>query len=191
MISTFRKLTSQTPGDLKASASRYATLPLAFLCLLLSACTGCTQLNDERIPSMAVNIDLGNQGIWNTYGVHAYGQYNYFIFTNSIRQPAGFSYTYNSATGYGGVLLIGGQNVFSGDMAPLAYDLSCPVERLPDVRVYIDNNTLDAVCPDCDSHYNVVEANGAPISGPAESMHYALTPYQCYATISGGYVIAR
>lgn len=165
-----------------------SVLLLMIICLSVSSCH---QLNDERIPLMAVNIDLSNQGLWNTYGVHAYGQYNYFIFTTSMRQPAGFSYSYNSATGYGGVLLIGGQNVYTGDMAPLAYDLSCPVERLPEVRVFIDNNSLEAVCPDCGSHYNVVEANGAPLSGPAQSMHYALTPYECYSTISGGYIITR
>ena len=158
------------------------------ICLLGSSCN---QLNDERIPAMAVYIDLSNQGLWNTFGVHNYGQYNYFIFTTSIRQPHGFAYSYNSATGYGGVLLIGGQNVYSGDMAPLAFDLSCPVERMPDVRVYVDNNTFEAVCPDCDSHYNVVEANGAPVSGPALHMHYALTPYDCYPTTAGGYVITR
>lgn len=157
---------------------------------ILLLMTGCHQLNDERIPAMAVNIDLSNQGIWNSYGTPGYGQYNYFIYTSSIRLPAGFPYSYYSATGYGGVLLITGQG-FSGDVEPLAYDLSCPVERQPDVRVYIDNNSLDAVCPECHSHYNVVEAGGAPISGPAESMHYALTPYSCYPTNTGGYVITR
>lgn len=162
-------------------------LPLLLLCV---AWTACHQLNDERLPAMAVNIDLSNQGIWNTYGVHGYGQYNYFIYTTSLRLPAGFAYSYASATGYGGVLLICGQG-YSGDVLPLAYDLSCPVERLPDVRVFIDNNSLDAVCPDCGSHYNVVEANGAPVSGPAEAMHYALTPYSCYPTNTGGYVVTR
>ena len=156
--------------------------------LLLSSCQ---QLDDERIPAMAVSIDLSNPGIWNTYGVHAYGQHQDFIFTSNLRKPAGFPYSYNSATGYGGVLLIKGQNVFTGDNGPLAYDLSCPVERLPDVRVYVDDETMEAVCPKCDSHYNVVGANGAPTSGPAVSMKYALTPYVCYPTIDGGYIITR
>lgn len=139
---------------------------------------------------MAVYIDLSSQGLWDTYGVEGFGQYNMFIFTSNTRVPAGFPYSYNSATGYGGILLISGQR-FSGDVQPLAFDLSCPVERLPNVRVYIDNNTLDAICPDCGSHYNVVEANGAPLSGPAEAMHYALTPYECYRARTGGYVITR
>ena len=140
---------------------------------------------------MAVNIDLSNQGVWNTYGVHGYGQFNLFIYNSSMRVPSGYPYTYNSATGYGGILLIYGQNPYSGEVGPLAYDLSCPVERLPDVRVYVDENSLDAVCPDCGSHYNVIEAGGAPLSGPAESMHYGMSRYECYPTTNGGYIITR
>ena len=139
---------------------------------------------------MPVNIDLSNPGLWATYGVHGYGQFNKFILAPNCIEPPGFSYVYGSATGYGGVLLICGQ-AMSGSIEPLAYDLSCPVERLPEVRVYIDFNTLEAICPDCDSHYDVVEANGAPTSGPAEAMHYALTPYSCYPTNTGGYIITR
>lgn len=157
-------------------------------CLLFASCH---QLNDERVPSMAVSINLDNQGVWNVYGVHGFGDYNIFIYTSSIRLPAGFPYTYNNATGYGGVLLIGGYNAYVGDLAPLAYDLSCPVERLPYVRVFVDNNTFEAICPECDSHYNVVEWNGAPISGPAKAMNYAMSHYQCYPTVNGGYVITN
>lgn len=152
---------------------------------------GCNQLNDERIPAMAVNINLSNQGTWTSYGVHSYGETNNFILTNTIRLPAGFPYSYNSATGFGGVLLIWGYNPYITDVGPMAFDLSCPVERQPDVRVYIDRETLEAVCPDCGSHYDVVENVGAPTSGPALANHYALTPYQCYPTNEGGYVIGR
>lgn len=162
-------------------------MTIGALCLLAG---GCNHLDDERIPAMAVSVDLSNQGIWNTFGVHGYGQYNYFIFRTDMRLPAGFPYTYNSATGYGGVLLIRGQS-FGGDVVPLAYDLSCPVERLPDVRVFIDNNSLEAVCPDCHSRYDVTEAGGAPTDGPAKAMHYGLTPYTCYPTNMGGYFITR
>ena len=151
----------------------------------------CEQLNDERIPLMAVSIDLSNQGLWDTFGVHGIGDYRKFIYTSKVRVPANFSYTYGSATGYGGILLIGGQNVYTGDVAPLAYDLSCPVERDPGVRVNVDNDTYDAVCPKCNSHYNVIEANGAPISGPAKDMKYALSPYNVYPTSNGGFFITQ
>lgn len=159
---------------------------LASLLVLVS----CNEVDDSTLPAVAVNVDLSNQGIWNTYGVHGYGEFQYFILAEGIREPEGFPYNSFSATGYGGILLICGQG-FSGDVEPLAYDLSCPVERLPYVRVYIDETTLDAVCPDCGSHYNVVEGNGGPRSGPAVTLQVALTPYSCYPTNLGGYYITR
>lgn len=157
--------------------------------LTLTLCS-CHQLNDERIPSYAVNIDLSNPGLWNSWGVAGFGDYNYFII--NLRWPIGFTYTYNSATGYGGVLLISGFNPATGDVGPLAYDMSCPVERLPDVRVYIDpeSETWEAECEECHSRYDVTGGLGAPVSGPALSMKYALTPYFCYP-VNGGYVITR
>ena len=158
---------------------------------LLLVVTGCRSINDDRIPRMAVNIDLSNQGIWNSYGVNGFGSFNTFILANGIVEPAGFPYIYNSATGYGGVLLIYGQNPYTTEVGPLAYDLSCPVERLPNVRVYVDLLTLDAVCPECDSHYNVIEAGGTPISGPAKEMNYAMSAYQCLGTVTGGYIITN
>ena len=169
-------------------SSLKALFLMAALCLSMASCH---QLNDERIPGLAVNISLDNQGLWNVYGVHGIGDFKEFIFNTTTREPRGFPYNYNSATGYGGVLLIGGQNAYTGDIAPLAYDLSCPVERLPEIRVYVDMNNFEAICPECDSHYNVVEWNGAPISGPAEKLKYAMTHYQCYATVNGGYIITN
>ena len=160
------------------------------LLLAAAAATSCHQLNDERLPVMNVSINLDNPGIWDAYGVHYYGQFNNFILATGIRLPAGFPYNSLSATGYGGVLLIYGQNAFTGDVGPLAYDLSCPVERQPDVRVYV-NADFEAVCPECGSHYNVTEAGGSPTSDPAKAMNYAMTHYQCYPSVNGGYVIVR
>lgn len=152
--------------------------------------SSCNQLDDERIPAYAVNIDLSNPGVWISYGVAGVGDYNYFILTQRV--PAGFPYTYNSATGYGGVLLVYGFDPSMGMPAPIAFDMSCPVERLPEVRVYIDPDSNDeAVCQECHSHYNVLDGIGAPVSGPAVKMKYALTPYSCYPVNNGGYIISR
>lgn len=165
---------------------RWLIVGLAAVCLC-----ACHQLDDQRVPNLKVNINLGDQGTWDAYGAKGYGDFNYFIFTTSIREPHGFPYTYNSGTGYGGVLLVWGQNPFTGDVGPLAFDLSCPVERMPDVRIYMDFNTLEAVCPECGSHYDVEEAYGAPASGPAQTLHYSLRPYQCFPTSLGGYIISN
>lgn len=150
--------------------------------------TGCHYLNDDRIPHMPVNIDLSNPGIWQSYGVEGVGEFDEFIIGNGVVKPSGFPYTYNSATGYGGVLLIGGQDPFTGDVGPLAYDLSCPVERSPEVRVKVDLTNLDAVCPECGSHYNVITLGGAPVEGIAKDLGYGLTRYRC-DRINGGYII--
>ena len=161
-----------------------------FACLVAGIILcACQPLNDERIPMMPVYIDLSNPGIWSTYGVFGFGDFRYFIMED--RDPPGFPYTYNSATGYGGVLLVGGQNAYTGEAGPLAYDLSCPVERMPDVRVFYDPNIMMAVCPVCRSIYDVVEAGGAPKDGPALGMHLAMTPYSVYGTNTGGVIISR
>lgn len=165
---------------------------IAALIAAAAMLTACDEVVDDRIPAMPVTILLSNAGSWNTYGVAAYGQYRYFI--KELRQPANFGYTDQTFTGFGGVLLIGGVDPFNGNtLAPLAYDLSCPVECKPDIRVAIDPQTLDAVCPVCGSHYNVTSAVGAPVSGvAADGKHkYGLQRYSCRRTSFGGYDILR
>lgn len=164
-------------------------IPAAIAGVLIAA--GCQTVNDSRIPAVPVYINLSNQGIWTTYGVSGFGDFNYFIFrSGSPIEPVGFNYLSTSATGYGGVLLIEGTDVFTGATGvPLAYDLACPVEKSPTIRVAIDPKTYDAVCPVCDSHYNVTTAPGAPVSNPALDLHYGLRRYYCHPTTLGGYII--
>lgn len=160
------------------------------LSLTVLLAVGCTKVDDERIPSMPVNINLADAGLWNVYGVSGFGISRRFV--RELGEPAGFSYNQNTYTGYGGVLLIGGMDPFdpSSD-APLAYDLACPVECRRDVRIYIDQKSLEAVCPECGSHYDVVMSGGTAVSGPAysHSPRYGLTRYQCLAAQLGGYII--
>lgn len=154
--------------------------------------SGCETVTENRIPSLPVHIDLSNQGLWNAYGVSGFGSFNYFVFqSGSAIEPSGFSYKSSSATGYGGVLLIEGVNPFEMDAqtVPLAYDLSCPVERSRTIRVRIDPTTYDAVCPVCDSHYDVTGAAGAPVAGPAVQHKYGLRRYYCHKTSLNGYII--
>lgn len=164
------------------------------LCGLIAiVCLGaCDTVVENRIPAMPVSIDLTNVGVWSTYGVSGIGDYNYFVnISGEERLPAGFPYKVNSATGYGGVLLIEGMDPFTLEtMTPLAYDLACPVERNRSVRVYIDEN-LEAVCPVCDSHYNVLTAGGAPTAGQALTgeKKYGLQRYVCSPSSYGGYYI--
>lgn len=158
---------------------------------ILAIAGGCETVNDSRIPAMPVNINLADNGMWTAYGVSGFGDFRYFIFSASApREPSGFPYTDRSATGYGGVLLIEGIDPFNDQaVCPMAYDLSCPVEKSPNVRVAIDVKTLEAVCPVCDSHYNVVSAAGSPVSGEAVTLRYGLKRYSCHAASTGGYII--
>lgn len=154
--------------------------------------SGCETIDNNRIPAVAVNLPIGDIGQWNTYGVAAFGQYRYFIREN--RTPSNFPYNETTHTGFGGILLIGGMDPFTAETnVPLAYDLACPVECKNNVRVAIDPNTLEAVCPQCGSHYDVVMTGGAPVDGPALTgeYKYRLQPYKCLPTASGGYIITR
>ena len=165
---------------------------LYVICMFVSLffLASCHEIDDERIPRMPVSINLTGAGLWNTYGVAGTGLSRDFIISEGL--PAGFPYTQGNATGFGGVLLIGGMDPFTSEPnVPLAYDLACPVERMPTVRVFIDPYNLDAVCPDCGSHYNVVTGGGSPLSGPALTgkPKYGLRRYQCLGGQAGGYYI--
>lgn len=160
--------------------------------VLLLAVSACNQVDDDRIPSLPVYINLSGPGMWNSYGVAGVGLSREFINFEGARSPSGFPYNANTYVGFGGVLLVGGMDPFTSQPnVPLAYDLSCPVERSQTVRVYIDPDNLDAVCPQCGSHYDVVVAGGSPVSGPAlTGKHkYALRRYVCDQANGGGYII--
>lgn len=164
---------------------------LALLSLILLTLAACDTVDDSRIPSMPVNINLSDPGMWNTYGVAGFGDFNYFVFQpDSPREPSGFPYNDMSATGFGGVLLIEGMDPFMLETSmPLAYDLSCPVEKSRTIRVVIDPRTYEAVCPVCDSHYDVTMGAGAPTAGPAVAYKYGLRRYYCHRTNTNGYLI--
>ncbi len=172
----------------KPSAIRPMAFAVAALALL--ALSACSKVDDDRIPSMPVAINLADAGMWNVYGVSGTGIHRRFI--KELGEPAGFTYTANTYTGFGGVLLIGGIDPFDGVTdQPLAYDLSCPVECKRNIRVAIDPANLEAVCPVCGSRYNVLSGGGTATSGEAyhHSPRYGLRRYQCIPGQLGGYII--
>lgn len=158
----------------------------AGMILLLSA--GCTTIDDNKIPSMPVSLNLASVSLWDTYGVAGYGEWRIFI--RSLGEPRNFPYTDKSATGYGGLLIVSGFNPFTLEAGvPMAYDLSCPVEAKPDVRVKMQESESMpfAVCPVCGSHYDVVERGGSPTEGPALQRKYGLRRYEGRPGAYGGY----
>ena len=141
---------------------------------------------------MPVYISLTPDAMWISYGATYYGAFRYFI--KSERLPSGYPYTDRMATGFGGILLINGVNPYTTEAGvPLAYDLSCPYERKPDIRVKMQTDGMvpEAVCPDCGSHYNVLEAGGVATSGPAKTEHLGMTRYQVLASRTGGYNVVN
>lgn len=174
--------------SLRELISKASIFIIAFVSLL-----SCNTINDDRIPSMPVNINLATADLWVTYGVSGYyGETRRFI--SSLREPLNFPYTNKTATGYGGVLLVNGMNPFTLEAGvPLAYDLSCPVECKPDIRVRMiqDGPLPEAVCPECGSHYDVVELGGSPTSGPALSRKLGMRRYECRQSGYGGYLIVN
>ncbi len=153
------------------------------LLMMLLLATSCERAQYERIPMAPVRIEFGNAAIWNVYGVAAYPDHQAFI--KSENKPKGFSYVANSATGYGGVMLI-----CDPVNTILAYDLSCPVERSSRVRIEFDEDSLVLRCPECGSTYDV--STGSPLSGAANANRYFLQPYTVYLNpVSGGCLVTR
>ncbi|MDE7411917.1 MAG: hypothetical protein K2M94_07755 [Paramuribaculum sp.] len=156
----------------------------ALLCAVVTL-GGCDTIDDDRIPPAAVSITFNTVGDWNIYGVTGAGDYREFILTDTEHIPLDYPYKGLDRTGYGGVLL-----VCDPIGEPLAYDLSCPVEAKPTVRIYPDTESQQAgiaVCPKCGSRYNLYGA-GAPVSGEAHSKHYGLRRYS--VTIGGSFPYA-
>lgn len=156
---------------------RFLTPGLLSLILLFSACH---TVDDERIPYAPVRISFTTQSMWEIYGISGALDYKRFILEDNI--PANFPYTSLSYTGFGGVLLCGDIHGI-----PVAYDLSCPVERTRNVRIIVNEDAANAYCPKCQSVYDVFSNNGAPLSGEAAQKGYGLRRYYVGAGGQGEY----
>lgn len=131
---------------------------------------GCDRLDDQRIPPAPVNIPFATVGDWNVMGVGGALDYRRFIKEELI--PSDYHYSAISATGFGGVLLVCDVNG-----APVAYDLSCPVECKRDVRIFVNADELIGECPKCHSTYDIFTLGGHPLSGQAAKDGFGLRRY--------------
>lgn len=151
-------------------------MPLA-AAMILSA--GCDSVDDSRIPYSEVRLTFPTVGDWHIYGVQGdAAAARSYILTDRERVPAGFPFTALSRTGYGGILLAAD---VMGDLH--AFDLACPVEIRPTVRISIDTDHLCGRCAVCGSTYDIFSNAGMPLSGPAQELGYAL---QRYSVTYGG-----
>ena len=167
--------------------TKHFLIIVAWLLCLLPMATSCDHINNKQVPRYTVRLNLGNYGLWNTYGVSGVGDYRYL---NRAKQlPANFPYNVNSYTGYGGVLIVMGLDSGTGNYMPLAFDAACPVERDADVVVSIDPKNFEAFCPKCGSRFNVLNGAGGPIGGVATQRKVGMSSYIVRASQNGGYII--
>jgi len=144
--------------------------------------TSCNRIDDNRIPSVGVQIVFTDVAVWNQYGVGGAMQYRYFV--RQLNEPKGFFYSATTYTGFGGVLLV--DDAYGN---PMAYDMACPVECRADVRVAIDKDKNVAECPVCHSTYDVFSNLGSPLSGKAADKGYGLRRYNVYLTGASPYCV--
>ncbi|MCM1522449.1 MAG: hypothetical protein NC039_07345 [Muribaculaceae bacterium] len=141
--------------------------------------SGCDSVNDDRIPYAEVYLNFPTVADWNIHGVKGdAAAYNIYIRQGNTRVPSNFPYTDLDRTGYGGLLLV---NDVMGNS--LAYDLSCPVEAQPTIRLHVPADQAFAECSTCGSTYEIYTNHGMPRSGPAADRGFAL---QRYSVTSGG-----
>lgn len=161
----------------------------ALMCVGLISCQG-IDLDDDRIPRTAVYIPFTTESEWHTYGIGGYmgqgGAIQARRFIRVERIPANYQYPDYSYTGFGGVLLT------CDALSQLhAFDLACPVERQPTVRLAIQSD-LFAHCAKCGSTYDVFGLEriaGSPTSGIAFSKGYALRRYRVLFGVDGRYAL--
>ncbi|MBR5240442.1 MAG: hypothetical protein IKW05_00750 [Muribaculaceae bacterium] len=156
---------------------------ITLLFIILTICSGCSDLSNDRIPLTSVRIEVTlAQQQKSEYWANVPATFVTFLKPNI---PYGFPYTISATTGYGGVLQVCG---FDNEL--FAYDLSCPFEHNPNIRIAIDDITLNAVCRECGSTYDVFYGSGAPIDGPSAANGYALRKYNItYISSTGSYMI--
>lgn len=154
---------------------------IASLLVAVAAMTvaSCESVDDDRIPYAEVHLTFHTVGEWNIYGVQGDAAASRtYIFNSKERVPSNFPYTTLDRTGYGGLLLV---TDILGDLH--AYDLACPYECRPDIRVAVPADELFARCPSCGSTFDIFQNRGNPMTGPAQERGYALKRYSVF---SGG-----
>lgn len=167
---------------------RLRHLFIALLAIGSAGCTSSVDLTFDRVPRSMVYIPFTTAGQWEIYGAIGPMTHTRFIRTDTESLPSNYTYPDYSYTGYGGILQL--CDIHS---TLRAYDLSCPVERQRNVRVFVNTETNMAECPQCHSTYDVFLLNGAlpgsPTGGPALTSGYGMRSYQVLFGVDGRYAL--
>lgn len=147
---------------------------LALVCMLLVV-GACQKVMINPIPSARVSIPIDvyytDMELEPVLGIKSYTQKRYET----------------DYLGFGGVVVIHGYDGAStmGEYALYAFDLACPNEVLPTVRVEPHSDGT-ATCPTCKTVYDMTWGFGNPLSGPSK---YALRRYSIIPRGSGEYEV--
>jgi nitrite reductase/ring-hydroxylating ferredoxin subunit len=122
--------------------------------------------NRTTIPEMPVRLEFS---ITNTAPeLFAFGGFKEFTVPQNASQHLG----------YGGILVF-----HTVEDKFYAFDMSCPFEAQPNIRVHADNAGI-ARCDSCQSSFYVGDGNALLISGKAKSPLKRYTVYYNSATLS-------
>ncbi|MGL4332680.1 MAG: hypothetical protein ACRCSR_07815 [Bacteroidales bacterium] len=136
----------------------------AAIVFIMTACGNSETVS--RIPDASVNVRV-NIDYWKLSAV-----LDYHRFVDKQGLPA------SSFLGFGGILVVNGFPLNGESVAYYAYDLSCPVEARPDIRVTINPELLQAECPKCKSRFAVFEGGGFPVYGEAKTNSLYMKQYK-------------
>lgn len=117
----------------------------------------CSKTYKSSIPERAVYLELDLR--FQDKALKAIQAYKIYDQTN-IDQAG-------EMTGFGGVLVYHGLSSDGSD-AYYAFDAACPYESNSNTRVEVDADGVYAVCPKCESRFELLNGFGNPVSGPAE-----------------------
>jgi nitrite reductase/ring-hydroxylating ferredoxin subunit len=126
-----------------------------FTCLLFFLLSSCNKVYVSSIPDYPVYLELDlTFEDKNILPISAYK-----IFTpGNVNQAV-------ERTGFGGVLVYHGLNSEGLD-AYYAFDTACPYEASRTTTVTVSDDHLYAVCPKCQSRYELLNGIGNPVNGP-------------------------
>lgn len=117
-------------------------ISIAFLCISL-ACSKETNSIPYRPVRLNLDTNLSDKDL------RIVGGYKTYTKPHTDYNPN------MEAIGYGGVLVV---HAFNDQF--YAYDLACPYEANPAIRVEVDELSLSAVCPKCKTSYDVFSETG-------------------------------
>ncbi len=136
-----------------------------FCCLLLLLfAVSCDKKYTSNIPDdfpVYIELDLTFED------KDLYGPSSHKIFTNDNLNP-----TRVRAVGFGGVIVL---HALEGGF--YAFDLACPYEGKRDTRLEIDENSIYAICPKCNSRFDISYGIGNAESGPANEAGFRMKSY--------------